>query len=173
MATPSFSSIPSKKILLTKKLMLKIDSASSTGSHGEYLKYVSFPWPPVEPAHDPKSLHEQYIAADVTGSNHTVLIPTTELCPSDPAIPFQLCAGRFPIKIAFAMTIRKAEGRTLEPAALYPPLPVFTHGQFYVYVAYSLPCLFDSVAIATIGGHRQRLQSDRLMTSSAVYREVL
>jgi len=50
-----------KKILLTKKLTLKIDSAASTGSSGEY---VGFLWPPAEPAHDPNSLHEQNIAAD-------------------------------------------------------------------------------------------------------------
>jgi hypothetical protein len=123
-----------------KRLTLKIDSAASTGSHGEYLKYVSFLWPPVEPAHDPKSPHEQCIAADVTGSNQTVLIPTIQLCPSDPSIPFQLRTGRFPIQIAVALKISKAQGQTLEPAAIYPPSPVFPNGQLYV--AFSLPCLF-------------------------------
>jgi hypothetical protein len=42
-----FSLIPSQKIAFNKKTKLKIDSAGSTGSHGKYIKYVSFHWPPV------------------------------------------------------------------------------------------------------------------------------
>ena len=30
-----------------KKLILKVDGAASNGSHGNYMEYVSFLWPPV------------------------------------------------------------------------------------------------------------------------------
>jgi hypothetical protein len=45
-----------KLFFLTRKLTLKIDSAASTGSHGNYSKYFSFPWLPVVAAHDRKRL---------------------------------------------------------------------------------------------------------------------
>jgi hypothetical protein len=51
-----FSLIHSKKTVLTKKAEEKIDSSASTGSHGKYMKYVSFPWSPVVAAHDRKRL---------------------------------------------------------------------------------------------------------------------
>ena len=35
-----------------KKVKSKIDSAACTGSHEQYMKYFSFPWPPVVVAHD-------------------------------------------------------------------------------------------------------------------------
>ncbi|KAK3814867.1 MAG: hypothetical protein J3Q66DRAFT_267774, partial [Benniella sp.] len=39
---------------------------------------------------------------------------------------------QFPLKSAFAMTINKAQGQTLETVGLYLPRPVFGHGQLYV-----------------------------------------
>ena len=52
------------------------------------------------------------IATNVTGARKTVLIPRMQLWPSDPTIPFQLCGRRFPIKIAFAVTV-SLKGRRL------------------------------------------------------------
>jgi hypothetical protein len=56
MAVFFFSLIQFEKNCLTKELMLKIHGAASTGSHGRYMKYVSFPWPPVLVAHNRKKL---------------------------------------------------------------------------------------------------------------------
>ena len=39
---------------------------------------------------------------------------------------------QFPIRLAFAMTINKAQGQTLQMMGLYLPNPVFSHGQLYV-----------------------------------------
>jgi hypothetical protein len=52
-----FNNSFSKKLIFNKKnLTLKIGSASSTGSHRKYIKYVSFPWPPVVAEHHRKRL---------------------------------------------------------------------------------------------------------------------
>ena len=39
---------------------------------------------------------------------------------------------QFPIRLAFAMTINKAQGQTLDGIGIYLPSPVFSHYQLYV-----------------------------------------
>ena len=36
------------------------------------------------------------------------------------------------MRVAFAMTINKAQGQTLQRVGVYLPEPCFTHGQLYV-----------------------------------------
>jgi len=112
-------------------------------------------------------LHQQCILAEVLGYSQTILIPSIQLCPSDSTIPFNPCRSRFPIKIAFAMTLSKAQRQTLRRAGLYPPSPVFPHGQLCM--SLSLSSSFDSVAVATVEGLRQRIGNDTLIIWSGVY----
>ena len=39
---------------------------------------------------------------------------------------------QFPVKLAFAMTINKSQGQSLQHTGLWLPEPVFAHGQLYV-----------------------------------------
>ena len=39
---------------------------------------------------------------------------------------------QFPVKLAFCMTIHKAQGQTLKKVGVFLPRPVFSHGQLYV-----------------------------------------
>ena len=52
--------------------------------------------------------------------------------PSDGGLPFVLRRQQFPIKVAFAMTINKAQGQSLRRVGLFLPQPCFSHGQLYV-----------------------------------------
>jgi hypothetical protein len=60
----------------------------------------------------------------------TILIPRIKLCPSDPTIFFKLCRTQFPVKVAFVVTIGKAEGQMFNYAgistitSLTPPPPM-------------------------------------------------
>ncbi len=46
--------------------------------------------------------------------------------------PFTLQRRQFPLQLAFAMTINKAQGQTMKIVGIFLPEPVFTHGQLYV-----------------------------------------
>ncbi len=74
---------------------------------------------------------------------------------------------------AFAMTINKAQGQTLQTVGVYLPKPVFCHGQLYV--AFSRCGSRQSVRVLVRGGSRVALNGapTGVYTSNVVYREVL
>ncbi|CEP12326.1 hypothetical protein [Parasitella parasitica] len=55
-----------------------------------------------------------------------ITLATESMCPVD----FE--RTQFPVRLAFAMTINKAQGQTLGSVGLYLPCHVFRHGQLYV-----------------------------------------
>ncbi len=62
-----------------------------------------------------------------------VFIPRLSITPSDTErMPFTLRWRQFLLWPAFAMTINKAYGQTLQTVGVYLPKPVFCHGQLYV-----------------------------------------
>ena len=61
-----------------------------------------------------------------------VLIPLINLTPSDMKLPFKMRRRQFSLSVAFAMTINKSQGQSLEQVGLYLPKPVFSLGQLYV-----------------------------------------
>jgi ATP-dependent DNA helicase PIF1 len=71
-----------------------------------------------------RRLHKHFTAAAVSGSGETFLVPSIQLCPTEPTIPFKRRRRRFPIKIAFAMLVSKTQGQTLKPVAIYLALSV-------------------------------------------------
>lgn len=59
-----------------------------------------------------------------------VLIPRIPMIPTD--IPFEFKRLQFPIRLAFAMTINKSQGQTLQVCGINLEEPRFSHGQLYV-----------------------------------------
>ena len=47
-------------------------------------------------------------------------------------MPFRISRIQFPVRLAFAMTINKSQGQTLDRVGLFIPNGVFGHGQLYV-----------------------------------------
>jgi ATP-dependent DNA helicase PIF1 len=45
---------------------------------------------------------------------------------------FKLQRRQFPIRLAFAMTINKSQGQSVDRVGLHLEQPVFSHGQLYV-----------------------------------------
>jgi ATP-dependent DNA helicase PIF1 len=59
-----------------------------------------------------------------------VLIPRVPLIPTD--MPFQFERLQFPIQLAFAITINKVQGQSLQLCGLHLHTDCFSHGQLYV-----------------------------------------
>ncbi|GFX79123.1 ATP-dependent DNA helicase [Trichonephila clavipes] len=59
-----------------------------------------------------------------------VLLPRTPMIPTD--MPFEFKRLQFPVRLAFAMTINKAQRQSLQVCGLNLENPSFSHGQLYV-----------------------------------------
>ncbi|GFU96236.1 ATP-dependent DNA helicase [Trichonephila clavipes] len=59
-----------------------------------------------------------------------VLLPRIPMIPTD--MPFEFKRLQFPVRLAFAMTINKAQGQSLKMCGLNLQNPCFSHGQLYV-----------------------------------------
>ena len=113
------------------------------------------------------SLRDHVLQARVLTGSHagtTALIPHISLNSSaSSSLPFTLRRRQFPIRIAFAMTINKAQGQSLRVVGLYLPIVVFAHGQLYTALSH-----------CTDGQNPYILLSieDPKMTMNPVYKEV-
>ena len=87
---------------------------------------------------------------------------------------FKLKRLQHPLRLAYAMTINKAQGQTLDRVGIFLRKPVFDHGQLYV--AFSRVRSMNDVRVLVLNTFNQGyLTSNRnqVFTSNVVYQEVL
>ena len=81
-------------------------------------------------------INARLIRATIANGEHqgrTVLIPKIQTQPADSYnFGFEWQRYQFPVKVAFAMTIHKSQGQTLQAVAVWLQEPCFGHGQLYV-----------------------------------------
>ena len=80
-------------------------------------------------------LNGYILQAKIASGDHCgkiVFIPRVAMVPKDGDFPFAWERRQFPIAVAFAMSINKAQGQTFSTVGVYLKEPVFTHGQLYV-----------------------------------------
>ncbi|KAH7053633.1 hypothetical protein BKA57DRAFT_533189 [Linnemannia elongata] len=101
-----------------------------------------------------------------------VFIPRVpNLTTDDKTSPIIFKRRQFPVKPAFAMTINKSQGQTLENVGLYLPTPVFTHSQLYVALS---RCTDErNLKVLIIDGSIPRLEGTYYMDASTNKQDIL
>ena len=117
-----------------------------------------------------RNLQNKVVDAEIITGSHIgkrVFIPRITLNSSEHSLPFTLKRLQFPIRMAFAMTINRSQGQTLNQMGLYLPQPVFSHGQLYV--ALSRITSHQSIKILILHNNDQ---NNNYQTKNIVYREI-
>ena len=121
-----------------------------------------------------RRLHRNLVEANILlgrFAGKTVFFPRIDLAPSDTDLPFVLKRRQFPLRLAWSMTINKAQGQTFKKVGLYLDRPVFAHGQLYV--AFSRARALTDVHVHVVPSQRQGNQAGCTFTQNIVYKEIL
>ena len=86
-------------------------------------------------------------------------------------MPFTLRHRQFPLRLAYSMTINKAQGQTFEKVGIYLHRPCFSHGQLYV--ALSRARGFNDVKVKVVETAEQGYCRGKCYTSNVVFPQVL
>lgn len=114
-----------------------------------------------------KCIEAEIISGSEEFIGKRVFIPRIKLSPSDSQLPFKFQRTQFPVRLAYCMTINKAQGQTFDHVGLYLPEPCFSHGQLYV--AFSRARCFESVAVQIKNTTLQYATDDQGTTMNVVY----
>eukprot|EP00644_Phytophthora_capsici_P010218 jgi/Phyca11/120393/e_gw1.41.95.1 len=82
--------------------------------------------------------------------------------------PFRLRRKQFPVQPAFAMTINKAQGQTVQNLGLYLSSPCFSHGQLYV----ALSRVTARSRLKVMVEYPEHVEDDGAYTQHIVYRQI-
>jgi len=95
-------------------------------------------------------------------AGNIVFIPRITIDPSSEELPIPMSRHQFPVRLAFVMTINKAQGQSVKIVGLDLQTPAFSHGQLYV--ALSRCTSRDRIKVLLVEGTK---------TANIVYPEVL
>ncbi|XP_024630641.1 ATP-dependent DNA helicase PIF1-like [Medicago truncatula] len=108
----------------------------------------------------------------LTGSNagNRAFLPRIKLKTTEGAgLPFVLSRKQFPVKLSFAITINKSQGKTIPKVGIYLTRHVFSHGQLYVALSRGVSRATTRVLIKD-----GKLEGeDGKFTKNVVYKEIL
>ena len=114
-------------------------------------------------------INGRILEAEIATGSHrgtVVYIPRIKLSPDEGIYPWPWSRLQFPVRVAFAMTINKAQGQTLTRVGVYLERPCFSHGQLYV--AASRVGLPTSIMFAV-----DRNEAGEFRTANVVFQEAL
>ena len=105
--------------------------------------------------------------------NKVLILPRIPLRYGGQSFPFELTRLQFPIKIAFALTINRAQGQSVTTCGILLPKNVWTHGQ--IYVAFSRCGNPNNVHVWAEQSQFKdyKLDPSKIYVKNIVYREVI
>jgi hypothetical protein len=122
-------------------------------------------------------MSERVLEVRLLGGDHdgeTAFIPRISLTPSSGAnFAFMLRRRQFPVRLAFALTINKSQGQSVEFVGLDLRVPVFAHGQLYVALSRATSGNRVKVLLADNLADNHRISDIPDSTPNVVYPEVL
>ncbi|KAG3235672.1 hypothetical protein PI124_g19304 [Phytophthora idaei] len=116
----------------------------------------------------PHVIHATIMTGERQGQH--VLIPRIVFISDGEAreFPFRLRRKQFPVHPAFAMTINKAQGQTVQNLGLYLSTPCFSHSQLYV----ALSRVMSRSKFKALIEYPQLEEEDEVYTDNIVYRQI-
>ena len=116
----------------------------------------------------PHVIHATIMTGERQGQD--VLIPRIVFISDANAneFPFRLRRKQFPVQLAFAMTINKAQGQTVQNLGLYLATPCFSHGQLYV----AMSRVTSRTKFKALIEYPELEEEDGSYTANVVYRQI-
>ena len=116
-------------------------------------------------------MSRRVLEVKLIGGEHNgqlAFIPRITLSPTEgqTGLPFVLKRRQFPVRLAFALTINKAQGQSVKHIGIDLRIPVFSHGQLYV-------ALSRATSSKNIKVLLPEEEKDSCRTQNVVYPEVL
>ena len=123
----------------------------------------------LDAVHGRKSLECTLINGPRAGSK--IFLPRTPFLMDEDTWPWPWYRRQFPVRVAFAMSINKSQGQTLDKCGVMLKTPVFAHGQLYV--AASRVGHPDNLQVfLPPGSVSENTDTDAFCTSNVVYTEI-
>ncbi|GMG16685.1 unnamed protein product [Phytophthora fragariaefolia] len=115
----------------------------------------------------PHVIHATIMAGERQGQH--VLIPRIVYISDEDTreFPFRLRRKQFSVVPAFAMTINKAQGQTVQNLGLYLAIPCFSHGQLYV----AMSRVTSRPKLKALIEYPELEEDDGVYTDKIVYRQ--
>ena len=80
-------------------------------------------------------LRSNYVVVKHLNGSESFEIPRIPIVAKDKSIPFEIQGIRLPLRLAFSMTIIKAQMQTFDRLRVHLEHPPFEHGQLYVAIS--------------------------------------
>jgi len=116
-----------------------------------------------------KRLGANIVVVTTFDGSRTLIVPRIDCDTSDWGLPMTMRRLKFPLRVAFAATISKAQGATLEQIEIWLQEPVFGHGQVYV----GASSVGDSRVLHFGARESAYDESRRIFTNNVVYTQLL
>ena len=119
-----------------------------------------------------REIYDRFLVCETIIGGQLVMIPKIQLYTAKNYLPFKFKRFQFPLRLAYSITINKAQGQTIKHAGVLLEKPVFGHGQLYVALSRAQSFQNLKVQVDKVPG-KQGLFSGKMYTANVVYTQII